>query len=295
MRMPWSCTLSQRTVRNSNLHSSKRVHNGHGELLLPHDMVLSPNKDLCFASEAVENDAQKSLRMEKVMIWSEYEASLNQFTQIGASACGATAVLNVLNALRLPVPSIEIVKEAVQTRLRANSSPLTEYLLSRSCAGSTHKDLIKGLHILSEGQVYARFFHMYPERIINLNTWLQFWMANGAVPIATLNLQKCASSVPDAWHHQMIFGIGPLGVCLTNPIECVHPSYLYSQLSSESVLLIRREDVLSRWNVATDLPQLMRLKDPRWSKMNVVGRFIKGIPINLAIFGNLKHCIETDI
>jgi len=34
--------------------------------------------------------------VEKVMIWKEYEAYLVQVKQIGTSACGPTAVLNVL-------------------------------------------------------------------------------------------------------------------------------------------------------------------------------------------------------
>ena len=34
--------------------------------------------------------------MEKVMLWSEYEAYVLQVKQIGVSACGATAVINVL-------------------------------------------------------------------------------------------------------------------------------------------------------------------------------------------------------
>ena len=33
---------------------------------------------------------------EKAMIWSEYDAYLLQVKQIGRSACGATAVINVL-------------------------------------------------------------------------------------------------------------------------------------------------------------------------------------------------------
>ena len=34
--------------------------------------------------------------VEKVMIWNEYEAYVVQVKQIGTSACGPTAVLNVL-------------------------------------------------------------------------------------------------------------------------------------------------------------------------------------------------------
>ena len=37
-----------------------------------------------------------TVKMDKVMIWSEYEAYLLQVKQIGTSACGATAVINIL-------------------------------------------------------------------------------------------------------------------------------------------------------------------------------------------------------
>ena len=42
-----------------------------------------------------------------------------------------------------------------------------------------------------------------------------FCMCIGAVPVVTLNLQKAVPSghhVPDAWHHQMVFGVGPQGI-----------------------------------------------------------------------------------
>lgn len=204
------------------------------------------------------------------MIWSEEEAANLQVVQIGASACGATAVLNVLKALRFPLPTKERLQDAVQTRLRANSSPFVEYLLSRSSAGTTHEDLIDGLHKLSDGRIYARFFPMYPERVVNLNMWLSFWIENGAVPIATLNLQRGVQPIPDAWHHQMIYGVSKEGIYLTNPLECVRAEDLWPQLCSESVLLIKREDVLSRWN-REEFVRLMTVRDRRWRKLNVVG------------------------
>lgn len=37
----------------------------------------------------------------------------------------------------------------------------------------------------------------------------------GAVPIATLNLQKGVKpgwTIPDAWHHQMIYGVSSKGI-----------------------------------------------------------------------------------
>lgn len=37
----------------------------------------------------------------------------------------------------------------------------------------------------------------------------------GAVPVATLNLQQGVlpgDVIPDEWHHQMVFGVGPAGI-----------------------------------------------------------------------------------
>lgn len=272
VRMPWSCLFSQRTTGVSRCRTVRKHHNASGELISPTEQnaasptVSKPLPDCKLVSEQFANEDVKN-----VMIWSEQEAQTNQVTQIGASACGATAVLNVLNALRFPLPTREKIQEVINTRLRANSSPLVDYLLSRSVAGTTHCDLISGIHKLSNGQIYARFFPMYPERVVNLYKWLAFWIENGAVPIATLNLQKNVVPVPDAWHHQMIFGVGPKGIYLTNPIECVEPGQLWPQLCSESVLLIRREDVLQRWS-PPEMQKLMNIKNVRWRKINVVGK-----------------------
>lgn len=69
------------------------------------------------------------------MLWSVTEAAEKQTLQIGVSACGATAVVDVLQALGIPV-SPETADECVQTRLRRNEAPLWDYLLSRSEAGT---------------------------------------------------------------------------------------------------------------------------------------------------------------
>lgn len=68
------------------------------------------------------------------MLWSLQEALEKQTLQIGASACGATAVVDVLKALSMDVAPEE-VDHCVQTRLRRNESLLPDYLLSRSEAG----------------------------------------------------------------------------------------------------------------------------------------------------------------
>ena len=53
---------------------------------------------------------------------------------------------------------------------------------------------------------------MHPRRSFQLVRWLAGWLRRGAVPVATLNLQRGVppqQTVPDAWHHQMAFGVGP--------------------------------------------------------------------------------------
>jgi len=77
--------------------------------------------------------------------------------------------------------------------------------------------------------------------------------------------------VPDAWHHQMVAGLSPVGVHLTNPIEVVPCRRILPELTTESVLLVRRADVISRMKPRTDLRRLARNPDSRWNKLNVLG------------------------
>ena len=49
----------------------------------------------------IENGVDPLPSVDRVMIWSEYEAYLLQVKQIGMSACGQTAVLNLLVSLNI--------------------------------------------------------------------------------------------------------------------------------------------------------------------------------------------------
>ena len=69
------------------------------------------------------------------MLWSVQEAVERQTLQIGASACGATAVVDVLQALGCTVAP-ETADRCVRTCLRRNEAPLPDYLHSRSQAGT---------------------------------------------------------------------------------------------------------------------------------------------------------------
>ncbi|XP_043211158.1 uncharacterized protein LOC122375723 [Amphibalanus amphitrite] len=255
---------------------------GAGDPNLQHDGCHGAPEKAFMARKGAANAADSGLfengcdLSEKVMIWTEMEAFTRQVTQIARSACGATAVINVLLALGYQ-PDPAAAAAAVSTRLRREAAPLADYLFSRSEAGCTHTQLIEGVETLSGGEVCGRFFCMYPRRSFQLVRWLAGWLRRGAVPVATLNLQRGVppqQTVPDAWHHQMAFGVGPQGVYLTNPLECVSASLLGEQLSSDSVLLVRSEDVTARWRHGCSLQPLMTAEDPRWSNMNVLGQVV---------------------
>ncbi|KAM9766804.1 uncharacterized protein ACNS7B_016826 [Menidia menidia] len=209
------------------------------------------------------------------MLWSIQEAVERQTPQIGVSACGATAVLDVLKALGVHV-SPEEADRCVQTRPRRNESPLADYLLSRSEAGATHAQLIQGAREASKGRVTGRFFHLHPARRLRLVPWLARWIQRGAVPVATMNMQQAVAEgeeVPDAWHHQLVFGVAPRAVFMTNPLDVEREEVVHRRLCSQSVLLIRREDVLQRLAPGCPLSSLpVSQSDPRWQLMDVEGQ-----------------------
>ncbi|XP_028427906.1 uncharacterized protein LOC114551019 isoform X2 [Perca flavescens] len=168
-----------------------------------------------------DDDEEEEAGADEAMLWSFQEALERQTLQIGASACGATAVVDVLKALGMAVAPEE-ADRCVQTRLRRNESPLPDYLLSRSEAGATHAQLIRGAEEASKGKVIGCFFHLHPRRQVRLVPWLARWIQNGAVPVATMNMQLAVpegEEVPDAWHHQLIFGVAPNAVFMTNPLD----------------------------------------------------------------------------
>lgn len=247
------------------------------KLMLNKQAAFNQSGDSNLENELSNDRLDGLLPIEKVMLWSEQEATVKQVTQIGTSACGATAAINALLALNVPF-SLETLVKGVNTRQREPGTPLPRYLYSRSVAGSTHGDLARGIALCTNGSVITKFFAFYPERKVSLSHWLHYWISKGAAPIATLNLQHCGEGcdIPDAWHHQMIFGVGQAGIYLTNPLECLPEQYVWHQLVSPSILLIRRADVLAHWNPNTDLTPLAAM-DQKWRKLNVFGQVVNMI------------------
>ncbi|XP_028998674.1 uncharacterized protein LOC114851186 [Betta splendens] len=222
-----------------------------------------------------EEEQDEAADAEEAMLWPIQEALERQTLQIGASACGATAVVDVLRALGVDVTP-ERADQCVRTRLRRNDSPLPDYLLSRSQAGATHTQLIQGAEDASQGQVTGRFFHFHPRRRAKLVPWLSKWIRKGAVPVATMNMQVAVpegEEVPDAWHHQLIFGVTSNAVFMTNPLDLVSEEEVHQRLCSESVLLIQRQDVLQRLTSDCCLSSLSESHtDPRWKALDVEGQ-----------------------
>eukprot|EP00112_Aurelia_sp_Birch-Aquarium-sp1_P014439 Seg3117.3 transcript_id=Seg3117.3/GoldUCD/mRNA.D3Y31 product="hypothetical protein" protein_id=Seg3117.3/GoldUCD/D3Y31 len=85
-------------------------------------------------------------------IVSQDDIEKGHITQVGVSACGATAALNVLACFGINIATEKAVN-AVKTNLRKHVALLPEYLLSRSCAGTTHGEIIEGMHQMTQGFV----------------------------------------------------------------------------------------------------------------------------------------------
>lgn len=113
-----------------------------------------------------------------------------------------------------------------------------------------------------------------------INKW--FYAIKGAVPILTLNPQRVVdvlpSMVPDNWHHQMMHGIAYCPfypeiskIYLTNPLSEISMKVLRPQLFSPSALMIKKEEVLSRWTPCTDLVPLATQSNSQWETFNVLG------------------------
>lgn len=86
-------------------------------------------------SSATDIEKEGSGEQQQAFLWSLQEAAERHTVQIGVSACGATAVVDVLQALGIVVAP-ETADRSVQTKLRRNDSPLPDYLHSRSEAGT---------------------------------------------------------------------------------------------------------------------------------------------------------------
>lgn len=142
-------------------------------------------------------------------------------------------------------------------------------------------EMIDNIERVTSNKITGRFFPFKPSQYYRLSRWLSHWIRKGAVPVALLNLQKTViwGNIPDAWHHQMIYAISLNDVYLTNPLERKPIETMLRELNSESVLLVRTEDVTRRFNAnPVNLNELLTMKNhsneekKRWFDLNVLGQ-----------------------
>nr|CAD7442113.1 unnamed protein product [Timema bartmani] len=128
---------------------------------------------------------------DRTMIWSEQEVCAKQVTQFSTYACGATAVIYVL--------------ETFSFSQRFHSS------LAQGVQSQAVVLIPTGTHHLPSINPERRSCHSNPEPV-----------------------ERCVmvKQLRDAWHHQMVFGVGQRGMYLPNPLEFVSEEALWPLGSS---------------------------------------------------------------
>jgi len=227
----------------------------------------------------------------EAFMWTMAEAKRKAFSQSGASNCGATALLNVLSVLQVPLPSVREADNAVQTNSRKYGVSTSEYLAARSVAGCTGENIVSGCATVAGEVLESRFFAFHPPREVDLQCWLADWLGKGCSAVATLNTQRMYSA--DYWHHQMIFGVSKEGVFVTNGVEVLSFEEIMKGLESPSVLAIRASDALGckpfdpkkcdslggTWTEMKVTEQLQTLKKGKASHVFIPAAYKSGITL----------------
>lgn len=251
------------------------------EPLCPQNDQLLYEKDCLEQSLAYSIFYDDSRPLTPLMFWDEKDAQAKQFNLLYAG-CVTNAVLNSLLELN-KIPS-RIIPEWANQYLTAQSPKddleLISYLLSKSQSIPSHDDLVTGLIEVSNGTVYTRFFPTWPERNFSLSHWLKYWLEHNVIPIVTFNQQiinkdpnSPTTPIPE-WQHHTVFGVTHNGIYLTDPIHCINEEILRKKLTSDSILLIKRGDVVSRWNKTTDLGPLYAKSEIQWRQVNTLGKLV---------------------
>jgi len=183
------------------------------------------------------------------------DANKKNILQLSTSGCGATALVNVIaifNGFTESTARSLILKRCI-LRTRDNDAPLSKYLFSRSIAGCTGFELTLSMNYITEDNSLPHIrseFVSYHEIISNYTgifTFLEDKLKIGCVLIGTFNLQILGN---DAWHHQLLYGINKndkIAFCF-NPVCEYSEDLIRLFISTQSELIIRREDILQRIN-----------------------------------------------
>lgn len=212
-------------------------------------------------------------------------------SQLGTSACGATAVLSaaILCDLIRKEEIASVDMSLCILRRRAETAPLPQYLLSRYNAGCTGEEVATSFNAFARSRfgeevpissnresIPAAKFISFSEMPCPIEDFVEDHLLKGCILIATLNLQIIGN---DAWHHQLIYGMNRenKSVYMMNPMEECSLTFLERFISTPSVLLIRREDVVSRCD--RDGADFSIFSRPEWLKFNVMEQ-VENIKLN---------------
>jgi hypothetical protein len=231
-------------------------------------------------------------------------AADNEISQLLPSGCGVTALVNVCTVLNaIDKCDIHLLDTtACILRKRANEAPLPQYLQSRSVAGCTGEDLVQSMELLVASnsttlnrRIIGKFWTTHDietsECRPSISVFLRGLIHEGCCAVATLNLQLFGN---DAWHHQMVYGVesdgssGDSRIHMMNPVCCYPESVVQKLISTPSVLLVRRDDVISRldWPVVDDSIYDSEL----WRSFNVREQ-IRAVTQSLGTGGGPSHVV----
>jgi len=210
-----------------------------------------------------------------------------QVSQIGQSACGPTAVLNILASLDYsPLPKPEELLKMFPARLRDyETKSLSKYLYSRAVAGTIHDEILDATVKISNNTITGKFFIIKQYEDKNkFAKWLEECFKN---KIALVFLENLFIEGNDAWHHQMAYGIDNDKIFLTNPMNIVPVSQMISYLTTGSWMIIPGQHVIERDIEKEDIEELSKDK---WDCFNVLER-AKSIKIlkKFTIFNQLAY------
>ena len=118
-----------------------------------------------------QTSSAASHNMDSCFLFEPNEVESRLENQLGASASRPIAVINVLRIMGYQVKPY-FVARGVDFTQRDSLATLPEYLMSRSVAGSTQEDLIRGIENVTQGEVSCGFFSFHPPREVCLRHWL---------------------------------------------------------------------------------------------------------------------------
>jgi nicotinamide N-methyltransferase len=216
------------------------------------------------------------------------EARTLKVEQLSTSGCGVTALVNILMLSKAILEKSEIKDLQLGScilRLRRNQSYLPDYLASRSVAGCTGADLVESMKslIIDNPQLQSKLpgltgqFVSYSEIISTAQSsgskesifeYIVESLKRDKFLIGTFNLQVEGN---DAWHHQVIFGANVKQRCVYcfNPLCVYTEDEINSYVSTPSILLIRRNDVVSRLPPADIVVNESMYDTEEWKKFSV--------------------------